>query len=223
MQRRNQSIHVTQSGFTLIEVLLVVVLVGILAAITAPSWLAFLNRQRVGAVRSDLLTTLANIQEEAKQKRSYQTVWIDVANDTPRIFSGGNNANNIEVLTPQDLGGDSVPAGTVDLKAFRCADDPCTAASTDWVEVTDINGPCDNLDKACFQFNYTGAATDPNLEVLPDTATPYTGGGPRVPFKVEISNPRSSTKSCVIVANLLGNLKSGNDGFCDIPPGDWLN
>ena len=57
------------AGFTLIEVLVVIVIAAVLAAIAAPSWQGFLNRQRVSAVKSDLLQTLKNAQQNAIQHK----------------------------------------------------------------------------------------------------------------------------------------------------------
>jgi type II secretory pathway pseudopilin PulG len=46
--------------------LVIVLLLGILSAIAAPSWLAFINRQRVRTVNDRVLQTLRTAQSEAK-------------------------------------------------------------------------------------------------------------------------------------------------------------
>lgn len=61
------------SGFTLIEMLVVVFIVATLAAISAPSWSAFVNRQRVNKVNDAVLSVLQQAQTEAKRtKKDYK-------------------------------------------------------------------------------------------------------------------------------------------------------
>lgn len=68
------------AGFTLIEVLVVVVMIGVVAAIAAPSWASFLNRQRMNAVRSDLIGVLRNAQDEAESRQQSRRVSLSSAN-----------------------------------------------------------------------------------------------------------------------------------------------
>jgi prepilin-type N-terminal cleavage/methylation domain-containing protein len=56
-------------GFTLLEVLIIVLIVGIFASIAAPSWLAFINRQRVRTVNDRVLQSLRSAQSEAKRTK----------------------------------------------------------------------------------------------------------------------------------------------------------
>ncbi|WP_201322787.1 prepilin-type N-terminal cleavage/methylation domain-containing protein [Pseudanabaena sp. lw0831] len=59
-------------GFTLIEVLVVMAMIGILAAISAPSWLGFANNQRLNTAQSQAFSTLRLAQSNAKRT---QTMW----------------------------------------------------------------------------------------------------------------------------------------------------
>ncbi|MBV6627431.1 MAG: type II secretion system protein [Rivularia sp. (in: Bacteria)] len=64
--------HNLTSGFTLIEVMVVIAMVGILSAIAAPSWLSFVARQRLNKANDSVLAALQDAQRQAKKnKRSY--------------------------------------------------------------------------------------------------------------------------------------------------------
>jgi len=74
MKSRKWSYISNESGFTLMEMLVVIVIVGILGAIAAPSWMAFLSRQKMNSVRGELMSVMREAQVQAQSQR--QTIEV---------------------------------------------------------------------------------------------------------------------------------------------------
>lgn len=72
-------------GFTLLEVLVTVLVLGILSSIAAPSWLAFINNQRVRTVNDRVLQSLRSAQSEAKRTKRDVTVTFYTSSSTPSV------------------------------------------------------------------------------------------------------------------------------------------
>lgn len=63
----------SSSGFTVLEVLIVVVIIGILSAIAGPSWLSFINNRRLNVAQDRVYLALRQAQSQAqKQKLTWQ-------------------------------------------------------------------------------------------------------------------------------------------------------
>lgn len=75
----------SDAGFTLLELLVIVVLLGTLAAIAAPSWLGLINRQRVRTVNDRVFQSLRLAQSEAKRTKSPVTITFDKSVDPPIV------------------------------------------------------------------------------------------------------------------------------------------
>jgi prepilin-type N-terminal cleavage/methylation domain-containing protein len=76
------------AGFTLTEVIVVVVMISVLAAIAAPSWVALLNRQRLSNATNDVLQALRQAQDEAIRTRYPKQVTLNTgANPTINVLN----------------------------------------------------------------------------------------------------------------------------------------
>ena len=85
------------NGYTLLELIVVVILLGVLASIAAPGWLGFINRQRVRTVNDRVFQSLRLAQSEAKRTKSAVTITfsalpVDPPTVTfdPPLPTGGN-------------------------------------------------------------------------------------------------------------------------------------
>ncbi len=79
----------SDSGFTLIEALIVVVLAGILAAIAAPGWVSFTNQRRANRATDQILQTIRQAQSDAKRVRRDKTVVFDPDAEIPTVAVDG--------------------------------------------------------------------------------------------------------------------------------------
>jgi len=165
-------------GFTLLEVLVTVLVLGILSSIAAPSWLAFINNQRVRTVNDRVFQSLRSAQSEAKRSKRDVTVTFDLSADPPTA-----TVNTVPPQTPPlqtvtfDAGGE-VKKGQVKLSAASCSVVPCTVATTP------------------LTFSYNGIVDPTNLN------------NPKLPFVVTVSPAIGGAKKCVIVETILGGMRT---------------
>lgn len=64
------------AGFTLVELLVVILLMGVIAAIAAPSWIGFVTQRRVTAANEVALRALQEAQSQAKTTKQNYSVTI---------------------------------------------------------------------------------------------------------------------------------------------------
>jgi prepilin-type N-terminal cleavage/methylation domain-containing protein len=69
----------SQGGYTLVELIIVIVIVGVLAAIAAPGWLAFMNSRRANAARDQVFQSLRQAQAQALRGKEPQAVVFTTA------------------------------------------------------------------------------------------------------------------------------------------------
>ena len=105
----------SESGMTLLEVLVVVIIIGILGALAAPGWLTFVSRQRANRSQDQILQALRATQAQARRTRQGRTLTLE-ANDgeVPQLAVDGN--------APASLGEGDLDPGMLSLRVFEAAD-----------------------------------------------------------------------------------------------------
>lgn len=206
---RKQSLFQTNAGFTLIELVAVTLLVGILSAIAAPSWLTFTNQRRVNAANDAILRALQTAQQEAKRtKLSYSVSFKteDTAEGKiPQVAIYPPPATNTTDTPPkwENLGKDlglrpgQVLLGT-NLTAENTADSSLNYGANTLQTIT---------------FNYLG-----NLPPAPATNLGSNSQGLIVSVAVPANNSTQvleASRRCVKVKTLLGAIQIGRGDECN--------
>jgi prepilin-type N-terminal cleavage/methylation domain-containing protein len=177
-------------GFTLLEVVVIVLILGILSAIAAPGWLGFINRQRVRTVNDRVFQSLRTAQGEAKRnKRDVTITFSDPSVDPPTVtfFPPLATGGSTQTLNA----GGEIKRGTITLL-------------TNATVAGDTDLPLNSI-----IFDYQG-----NVKKLPPSANPANRNGR---FVVSVSASPNGAKQCAIVETIIGGMRTGEGPECTTP------
>lgn len=180
-RRRALTSLVTNEGFTTIEVLVVIVMLGILTAIAAPGWLNFVNNQRVKNASDAALQLMRRAQSRAStENRTWEAsfrIQDEVIQGSTHAVSGG--APLWQTLAPE--------AGTLVTLDF----DSSTLSQT-----------CEHGDH-CVRFEDRGVISLDSVED-PDNES---GTLARLAFRSRDGGD-DGHRRCIVVATILGSIRT---------------
>ncbi len=182
------------SGFTLLEILVAVFMIGILSAIAAPSWLGFMNRQRLNKANEIVLAAIQEAQREAKKDKQDYSVSVRTNSGVPEIavYSGSTSTNWQNLTEKLDIKSGEIIVGT-NLNT------PNTLASPADVAFNNLST------EKTITFDHMGALgsnSDTGIKIVV-----------AIPQSTNSTTP-SNNKRCVIVETLIGGMRTAKDDDC---------
>jgi prepilin-type N-terminal cleavage/methylation domain-containing protein len=187
-QRRRHDRLYSSIGFTLLEVLFVMAVVGILAAIAAPSWLAFVNNQRLNSAQSQALSTLRLAQSNAKRT---QVMWQATFRNTPTVSQYAVHQSPTSATNAAYW--NNLPWQNFDT-GVRIVDNTEMEPKTTFTQLTAVPEP----DVYRVQFKSQG---NPN--------------GLGELGRISFVGGNSDRKKCVIISTILGSMRSAENDNCN--------
>ena len=179
----HKALRHSTAGFTLFELLVVIVMASVLALIAAPSWLAFVNNRRADAGRDQIFQSLRQAQNQATLTRQRQVV----------SFLPPANANALP----------SIKTGTVEQSLDgQIQSGQSTSRTFGLNMVGNLGAGCATGAIGCVVFDDRGTV-DIGGATPPDEDTTSIA-------KIVVTSPvGGGSTRCVIVKTILGGLQNG--------------
>lgn len=187
------------AGFTMIELLVSLLMVGILAAIMAPSWSGFVQRQRLNKALDGVLSAMQQAQTEAKNKKLTYSASFKVIDNIPKyvVYQG--------TTAPSD---DSWKRLAIDISENQVllytnlTNNYNTTVTGKNISTTPTSGTITFDYMGALKIPTTATNNDP-LDLIVMVAIPNAG-----------TTTASGSKRCVIVRTLIGGMQTATGANC---------
>jgi prepilin-type N-terminal cleavage/methylation domain-containing protein len=204
------------AGFSLVEILVVLVMLGVLAAISTPNWIAFLNRQQANKANDVVLAGIQEAQRQAKRQKLGYSISFRTDNNIPQIAIYPKDSDPTKLW--RNLGTDvGIKSGSIVL-GTNLTNINTTTSTTSVTYAAAFNSTAPQT----ITFDYTGAL---DLVVKTNTSSLTSVQNDKITSKglivavavAQSGSPTQATnlKRCVIVKTLLGSIKTGKDTECN--------
>lgn len=210
----------TEAGFNLLEVITVVIILGILSAIVAPAWDAFVSRQRLRNSQNTVFQAMQSAHSAARGTRSSWQVSFKTENDddgNPRVWVGLHPAN----VPPGSLGEVGEAAGVTENAWYPLAEKiEIDDASQNLVRVglddntpDDLVNSCTDTEPCRILFNYSGCPVFDDGDEC--TQSDQLDFGANNPIALTLKHENmGDARRCVQVLTLIGSMRTAENDIC---------
>jgi prepilin-type N-terminal cleavage/methylation domain-containing protein len=182
-QYTHQGAFRATAGFTLFEITIVTLIIGILSAIAAPSWISLVNRQHLNMAQEQIYRAM----QEAKSSATLQKVtWQTSFQENNGVVQWAVHPAESGTFIPAGVKWNNLPA-TIQVYKDKNDKGKCETTLDQQSQNCSTNGPWR------VQFNYIGN-TNGQLGQLTLT-----------------TKNNSNLKRCIYVSTLIGNIRMGKE------------
>ena len=214
LQHQRQEYGDQNAGFTMAEMIVVLLMIGILSVIAAPGWSAFINRQRLNQANGAVASVIQETRLQAKSTKGTYSISFRVNNNIPEYIIYPGIPTTTPITNP--------PANSV----WIALGDTMTLRSREVFLYTNLNPLTEynttTADRQIVQTNRgEGTITFDSQGVLAKKSSGAVSDTPlaiMVAAPVSTNDTASSVDRCVIIQTLIGGIRIAKDERCRTIP-----